>query len=613
MGRHIPQEIIDEVRSRSDIVDIINGYAPLKKAGASWKACCPFHNEKTPSFTVSPERQTYHCFGCGKGGNVFSFVMEKEAVDFPNAVRLLASRCGVMIPDKPDFPDMPSSSGSAKSAPQVLRDRLYSLHKELAAWFARQLASEQGARARDYLAERGIPEDTTRAFGLGYAPESWDAAISWGKSHGYTEEELVTAGVATAAPESKRIYDRFRGRLVFPIWNEQGAIVAFSARTLEKQADTGAKYVNSPETPIFKKGNILYALALARQGIRKHGFAILCEGQLDVIAMHRAGFDNSAAPQGTAFTDDQARMLKRYTERVHLCFDGDAAGQKAIARAVDLLLPMNFEIKVIRLPPGDDPDSVFKSMGAEGVAQFVNGAVDFFEYLLSPHTVRLESISPFDKSKIVDEFLEKLSRIENSVMRTHYATLLADALKVSESSVFTELNRTRKNAGRKLGGGMQAGSPAPHRPAQRVGGENRSEKALETLLTLSLLHGTVAHRVEEELPAELISDTPVGKALNTVVSMTINGEWENAGAALAASLSESPDPALSRILSIPETISSDLEVVNKMASDCLKTITVERIDVQIKELMGKMRIETAPERKKELVGAITLLQKKRQT
>ncbi|MFA6714295.1 MAG: DNA primase, partial [Victivallaceae bacterium] len=356
MNRAVPDEIVEEIRSRCNIVDVIRSYIPLKKAGGgTWKALCPFHNEKTPSFTVSEARGRYHCFGCGAGGDVFRFVMDWEKVDFPNAIHILASKCGVIIPEKTY--SSPEDRQQAKQRAGK-RERLYQINKEFAEWYALLLKNNPEWPVSQYLAQRGIPPETAQKFQLGAAPDAWDASLTHGKELDFSEEELLESGIVLVNEENKRVYDRFRNRLVFPIWNEQGRVVGFSARTIEKEVP-GAKYVNSPETPVFKKSGILYALPLARKAIQEHNMAILCEGQLDTIAMHRAGFECAVAPQGTAFTDEQARILKRYTDRIYLAFDSDAAGQKASARALELLLPLDFEIKVMRFPPGSDPDEIF--------------------------------------------------------------------------------------------------------------------------------------------------------------------------------------------------------------------------------------------------------------
>lgn len=313
MPRFIPDDTLDQIRMRADIVELVQSYVPtLKRAGTAWKACCPFHQEKTPSFTVNPQHQTYKCFGCGKGGNVFTFVMEMEKLDFPNAAEFLARKYGVIIPDPEPYQRGPRGMAFKKDKPEAdynLRERLYLLHEKLAAWYAQNLADGTSAPAvSEYFKTRQIPVDFTNRFLIGASPDSWDATINFAHKNGFTDEELRLSGVVSEKEEnSAHIYDRFRNRLMFPIWNEQGRVVAFSARSVEKDPK-GWKYVNSPESPVFKKSRTLYALHFARSPIAEKKYAILCEGQLDVIAMHRAGCDNAVAAQGTAFGIEHAQI-----------------------------------------------------------------------------------------------------------------------------------------------------------------------------------------------------------------------------------------------------------------------------------------------------------------
>ena len=350
---------IQEIKNRLDIADVIGDRVRLRRAGRDYIGLCPFHNEKTPSFHVNPEKQTYHCFGCGKGGDVFRFLMEKESVTFYDAVHMLASRAGVIIPDEAPDGDMASARERAGA-----KERLYRLNEAVSEFFCRNLREHPDSEAAQYLRRRGIPDDVAQKFRIGAAPDSWDAALKFCRARGFTEEEGVTAGVLHRS-EGGRVFDQFRNRLVFSIFNESGRGVGFSARSLEPKPQDGRKYVNTPETPVFRKGSLLYALPLAREAMVKNKLAILCEGQLDVIAFHRAGFECAVAPLGTAFTPDQARVLKRYTNHIALAFDSDGAGRKAVLRAAEILLPLSVELKVIRIPGGKDPDELFSSGGAE--------------------------------------------------------------------------------------------------------------------------------------------------------------------------------------------------------------------------------------------------------
>ena len=323
------QATLERIRAASDIVDVIGSCLPLKKAGANFTALCPFHKEKTPSFNVNPHRQIFHCFGCHKGGDVFTFVKEFENIGFVDAVRRLAERAKIPL----EFDSHPGEQQS-----RHLKDQLLQIHDQIATRWQNCLANEAaGQLARDYLAKRGVSAEAVKLFRLGAAPPSWDDTVNWAKSKNYELPLVEKAGLILRKEETGNYYDRFRGRLMFPICDEQGRVVAFSGRVLPGD-DSPAKYVNSPETPIFTKSKIFFGLDKSKRAILDAGFAIVCEGQLDLIACFMAGVQNIVAPQGTAFTDQHARILKRYVDEVVLCFDSDEAGQNAAVRSLDHLL-----------------------------------------------------------------------------------------------------------------------------------------------------------------------------------------------------------------------------------------------------------------------------------
>ena len=372
------EETIRRVAEATDIVELIGSYFPLKRAGTSFRALCPFHSEKTPSFHVNPARQAYHCFGCGAGGTAFRFLMEYEHIEFAEAVRRLASRAGIPIIEE---------AGSADDdRRERLRKRLLAVHNEAGAWFATRLfKSTEGAAARDYLKTRGVDAETAREWGLGYAPDSWDALLTHLRACGFSEPEIEASGLASTKQESGvggRLYARFRGRLMFPIRNDYGETIAFSGRLLDADAKA-AKYVNSPETRLFTKGRQLYGLDKAKRALIAAKEAVVCEGQLDVIAAFRSGIDNAIAPQGTAFTPEQARLLARFVERVVLCFDSDRAGQEAISRSLPSLLECGLAVRVAEIPEGHDPDSLIRTEGPDAFRAVVENAKDFFDHALT--------------------------------------------------------------------------------------------------------------------------------------------------------------------------------------------------------------------------------------
>ena len=380
----IPEEVIDEIAARADLVEIVQGYVPgLKQAGSRWKGCCPFHQEKTPSFIVNPGSNTYHCFGCGVGGGVFQFVMAIENLDFPNAVQMLARKYNVLIPEPEPYRG--ARSGETARSDYNLRERLFLLHEKLAAWYASWLKNNPDSKAAEYFRSREIDPVFAMCFQIGAAPDSWDAMMQWAHKEGFTLDELKAAHLVSESKNGGgQYFDFFRNRLIFPIWNEQGRVVGFSARQIDKEQG-GGKYVNSVESPIFKKGRILYGLNFARPDIPKKGSVILCEGQMDVIAMHTAGCTNAVAPQGTAFGDDQAAVLRRYTDTVLLATDADSAGMKAVLKDASILLPRGFHLKVVSFPGGKDPDELLHKSGAEAVRAAVDSASDFFDFLYRVH------------------------------------------------------------------------------------------------------------------------------------------------------------------------------------------------------------------------------------
>ena len=618
MNRAVPEEIIEEIRSRCNIVDVIRSYIPVKKAGGgTWKALCPFHNEKTPSFTISEQRGRYHCFGCGAGGDAFKFIMEWEKVDFPNAIHLLASKCGVLIPEK-TF----SSPQERQQAQQRAgkRERLYQINKEFAEWYALLLKNNPNWPVSQYLTNRGIPPETAHKFQLGAAPDSWDASLIHGRELNFSEEDLLESGIALQNEESKRVYDRFRNRLIFPIWNEQGRVVGFSARTIEKEAP-GAKYVNSPETPVFRKSNILYALPLARKAIQERNMVILCEGQLDTIAMHRAGLECTVAPQGTAFTDEQARILKRYTDRVYLAFDSDTAGQKATARALELLLPLDFEIKVMRFPEGSDPDDIYKNSGEAGINKLLDEAVDMLDFLCMLIFPKHDINTPFGKSRVIGEMLEYFRKISKPIAREMYIQELSSRLGVKPETVFSEYNKESKNKANTFKfkrrpeieepPGFASSDMAPHHslePQSNIPAPSMAIRHAEkTLLEIALESEETANQLINDLPAEKLTQTVIGKAVNELINCTLNGEWEHARDHLSDFERENPSKELSKIL-LQDNIYKSRQAA-KAVEDCLKTISEHYNKLKLTEVMQKLRT-ASPEEKVELMKELQALSTK---
>jgi len=417
----IPSETIEQIAAANDIVEVIGSYFPLRRAGANFKALCPFHQEKTPSFLVSPSRQTFHCFGCGAGGSVFRFVMDYEHVDFPSAVRKLAARVGITVVEKRGAVD--------EDRQHEARRTLLKLHAEAAEWFHENLIKrEVGEPARKYLKQRGITAEIAKRWQLGYAPDEWEAFGSWARERGYDVRGLIASGLVKTKDEndsphpqtsnlkSQKSYDRFRGRIIFPICNDVGEVIAFSGRLL-KDEEGAAKYLNSPETPLFRKASVLFGLDKSKRALIETNCAIVCEGQLDLISLFEAGITNVVAPQGTAFTENQARILKRYVDEVVLCFDSDAAGTKAAERSLEALLQNDLIVRVAEMPAGEDPDSLVRREGKEEFEKRIGAARDFFDYWIDHEIAAVDLHSLGAKVQVARRLAEIISRVHDPLLR----------------------------------------------------------------------------------------------------------------------------------------------------------------------------------------------------
>jgi DNA primase len=468
----IPSETIEQIAAANDIVEVIGSYFPLKRAGANYKALCPFHQEKTPSFTVSPGRQTFHCFGCGVGGSVFRFVMDYEHVDFPSAVRKLAARVGITVVET-------SRGGAAEEDQQrEARRLLLKLHAEAAEWFHNNLMKAQfAAPARDYLEQRGIHRQIIKNWQLGFAPDRWDALLKWALDRGYTRPQLLRSGLVKLRDESdtrSEIYDRFRGRIMFPIHNDVGEVIAFSGRLL-KDEEGAAKYLNSPETPLFRKGNVLFGLHKSKRALIEANSAIVCEGQIDLISLFEAGITNVVAPQGTAFTENQARILKRFVDEVVLCFDSDTAGAKAAERSLDALLQNDLIVRVVELPRGEDPDSLVRREGKEKFENRVTSAQDFFDYWIEREMQATDVSSLGAKLQLARRLAETISRVHDSLMRGEVVNKASARLGVSPADFGTLLSTRPRGT---------ASSEAPESAHAQAGPRPRHDIAMLCLLAL---------------------------------------------------------------------------------------------------------------------------------
>ncbi len=442
MGLVAPH-LLEQIRAANDIVDVIGSYLPLKRAGTNFRALCPFHREKTPSFNVNPHHQIFKCFGCGKGGDVFTFVREYENLEFMDAVRRLAERASIPL----EF-----ESNPAAQQQKHIKEVLWNIHEQITQRWQAALANEaSGQLARDYLRKRGVGDEAVKLFRLGAAPELWDDTVNWARSKGHDLAVVEQAGLIIKKEGTDRYYDRFRGRLMFPICDEQSRVIGFSGRVLsgdEKQA----KYVNSPETPIFTKGKVFFGLDKSKRALLDAESAVICEGQLDLMACYMAGVQNVVAPQGTALTPDHARILKRYVEEVVLCFDADTAGQNAATRALDPLLAAGLAIRVASIPNGKDPDDFIKENGGDAFREIVDKAEGFFDWYLKRLCATNDPRTDKGRLTVLREFGEALAKTRNAVLIDTHAQKVALRLAVSVESVRAEFKKAR--------------APSAHRPAR---------------------------------------------------------------------------------------------------------------------------------------------------
>lgn len=422
----IPEAILSQIQDRLDIVEIISAHIPMKRAGRNFKACCPFHGEKTPSFMVSPDKQIFHCFGCGVGGNVFSFLMKIEKKDFREVVEMLADRVGVEIPkDKQNTQAVERLSlfVNANIAAQNF------FHETL-------LKKPEGEKGRSYFQKRGIREKTITEFKLGYAPESWDGLMRAVK--GSVPEKVLESLGLIMAKKDGGFYDRFRGRVMFPILDGKGNPVAFGGRVLD---DSLPKYMNSPESEIYIKGRHLYGLHQARKSIREKDFVIIVEGYMDLIACFQAGVENVLASLGTALTPDQVRLVKRHTKNVIMLYDADKAGEMATMRGLELFLEEAVEVKVVRLPKGHDPDSFIKEFGKQAFEKEIAQAQTLFDYKLGHLKELYDARSLEGKVKIANEMVLLFAKVQNEIQRAAWVRELAKQLNVSEDALTAELKK----------------------------------------------------------------------------------------------------------------------------------------------------------------------------
>ena len=463
---YFSEELIEEIRSRNDIVDVISNYVKLQKKGSSYFGLCPFHNEKSPSFSVSRSKQMYYCFGCGEGGNVITFIMNYENFTFSEAVRFLAQRAGIEVPEE-EYSQEAKEKANLKSV-------LLEVNKLAAQYFYAQLKSEQGKLAHSYLTKRGLTEETITAFGLGYSCKYSDDLYRYLKMKGYSDEILSKAGLVTIS-EKKGVFDKFWNRVMFPIMDTNNRVIGFGGRVM---GEGEPKYLNSPETEVFDKSRNLYGLNRARTS--RKSYFLLCEGYMDVIALHQAGFNNAVASLGTAFTPGHASLIKRYVNEVYLTFDSDEAGTKAALRAIPILRDAGVTAKIIRMEPYKDPDEFIKNLGAEAFEERINKARNGFLFSLEILEKNYDMNSPEGKTDFYNEVAKKLTTFEEEIERNNYIEAVAEKYRIR----FEDLKKLVEKIAIKTGLATPANKPkqALGREKPKEDGNLHSQKVLLTWL-----------------------------------------------------------------------------------------------------------------------------------
>ena len=549
MAGFIPQDLLERIRAASDVIDVIGAALPLRRAGTNFVTLCPFHKEKSPSFNVSPQKQTFHCFGCHKGGDVFTFVKEYENVTFVEAVRRLAERAHIPI-------ELDQSPGAERS--RFVKETLLQIHEQITVRWQMALQTDAaGQIARDYLAKRGVTADAIKLFRIGYAPDAWDDTVNWARSRGYEPPIMEQSGLIIARDQGGH-YDRFRGRLMFPICDEQGRVIGFSGRVLSGDEKT-AKYVNSPETPLFTKGRVIFGLDKSKRAILDAGFAIICEGQLDLIACFTAGVQNIVAPQGTALTADHARILKRYVNEVVLCFDSDSAGQNAAVRALDDLLASGLAIRVATVPAPHDPDSFIKAHGGPAFQELIQRAEGFFDYYLKRLCVLNDPATDRGRLAIVKGMATAVLKTGSPVLLDTYAQKTAQRLGVAVDAIRTEVRRARPAAGRPGGSEMseeeEISAPEP---------VARPSKQEYWLLRLLLEHDDLVEWTAAHLDPGWVQNAAVRRVVEQCLEAHAAGTWRGVASLLSSVEDDAVRSLVSEAVSDPRPVANPGEVLMGM-------------------------------------------------
>ncbi|MBI5181622.1 MAG: DNA primase [Nitrospirae bacterium] len=566
----IPDDLADRIRERTDIVSVISEHINLKKSGQNYKGLCPFHLEKTSSFTVSPAKQIFHCFGCGVGGNVFHFLMKYESLTFPQALRHLGERAGIKIPE----------SGKREGIEKGIMDAFYKANELAMEYFRRNLAeSKEAEEARGYLKKRGIEKKTIEEFNIGYSLPEWDAAYRHLRQKGIDAAILEKVGLIIKREKSDGFYDRFRGRLIFPIFDLKKQVIAFGGRVID---DSLPKYINSPEGPVYVKGENLYCLEKARQEIGKRGYLLIVEGYLDAIMTYQKGVQNVAATLGTALTQGHLRLVKRFTNNIVLVFDPDSAGKKAAIRSAALFIESGMKAKVASLSEGTDPDTFLREKGVEAFVDKLRNSEKLLDFVIR-ETKGKEALTAIDeKIRVVDDLLPLISRLPNKIERNAYVRRLADELQLDEKDIFAELENRPQKKGYKLEEKRQPLKTGTAHSGFREKIGYSGAKAEEMLIHLMLNDESIAKRVKDHLSPDDFRD-PLFRRLTGIIYNAIESGKE------FNTVFKTEDAEAASIFSALSMRELDYDDREQSFYDCVQKIKGAGIKERMKDLQEKLR------------------------
>ncbi|MDD4202485.1 MAG: DNA primase [Candidatus Omnitrophica bacterium] len=583
----IPNEIIDKLLDSTDIVEVISSRVKLKKTGRNFKGNCPFHNEKTPSFVVSPDKQIFHCFGCGEGGNAISFLTKYEKLSFMEAVEMLAEIADIKIPA------LKGSSGKNNE----LFDKFYAINKAAKDFYCAYLNTDRGSLTMKYLQDRGVSKETIETFCLGYAPNMWDGLINFFKEKKVQESLLETVGLVLPRKEEKGFYDRFRNRLVFPIFDGNDRVIGFGARALN---DTTPKYINSPETPIYTKGNHVYGFNLTKKFIKEKGYAVIVEGYMDLIMPYQYGLRNFVATLGTALTYDQIKLLKRHTNTAVVVYDSDSAGEEASLRGMDLLIEMDMNVRIAPLPKGYDPDTFVKEFGKEAFEDILQRSKDLFDYKIDMLMKRYNKDSVKGKTAIATLMLPTLARIKNEILKSSYLNKLAQIMEVDIDAIKKELAKIKTDYSHKV----------ELKQDDLVNKPKRQTRKAELLILSMLLYDVdLLTFLEKEIDLDDLQDQDIRHVIDSIKDMYNRKIKIEPAKMIMYFENERQKAVISAAVGFFETI-VDRE---KTFSDCIKDINrykLEQDKKKVKEQMQKAHVNNDTEKSKELMIAYNELLKK---